>query len=259
MRLAEKNISNVLLGEIHKVLMENISSEDIGQFRKIQTYAEPPVYIFGIPTYNPPTVEYMETALSDLEKFIGRDDNIDTLVKIALILYQFETISPFVSGNSKMGRILVNLFLQEKKILSRQLLCVSSYLLSSKIEYNDRIAEVRRIGNYKQWIKYFIKAVIVAAEDSINVINQLIELRENNMAKIMTLGKSSKTLMLMYEFIEKKPIVDIKKTAEELNLSFNTISKAVESLQKLEILKQSNNLMRNRCFMYEEYLGIIGQ
>ena len=66
MSLAEKNISNVLLCEIQKVLMENISSEDIGQFRRIQTFVEPRVYISGIPTYNPPIVEYMETNIKGI-------------------------------------------------------------------------------------------------------------------------------------------------------------------------------------------------
>ena len=255
--LEAKHISNRFLCEIHKVLMKNASNEDVGQFRKIQTFIGPHIYVENFPNYNPPATENMKIALSDLEKFINSDDNIDVLIKLALIHYQFETIHPFSSGNGRTGRILICMFLKEKKILSRKLLCLSDFLLPNKIEYFDRLMEVRRKGNYEQWVKFFIKAVIVAAEDSINVINKLLELREKNLSKIMTLGKTSKTSMLLYEYIERKPIIDIKETADVLKLSFNTISKAVEGFQKIEILKQSNNLIRNRCFAYSKYLQII--
>lgn len=72
----------------------------------------------------------------------------------------------------------------------------------------------------------------------------------------MALGKLSRTATLLLEYLEKKPIIDIKTASETLNLSFNTVSKSVESLQKMGILKQSNNLMRYRYFSYEDYLNI---
>ncbi|MDK2905990.1 MAG: hypothetical protein PWQ67_338 [Clostridia bacterium] len=80
----------------------------------------PRVYVEGITNYNPTAPENMETALIDFEKFANSDDQTDILVKVALIHYQFETIHPFTSGNGRIGRIIVNLFLQEKKILSLQ-------------------------------------------------------------------------------------------------------------------------------------------
>jgi len=87
------------------VLINNTSNEEIGQFRKIQTFMGPRVYVEGIPNYNPTAPENMETALVDFEKFANSDDQTDILVKVALIHYQFETIHPFASGNGRIGRI----------------------------------------------------------------------------------------------------------------------------------------------------------
>jgi len=255
--LANQHLSNKFLCKMHNMMMEYAGNEEVGKFRKTQTFFGSRAFVENFPDYNPPAPDDMHNVLIDLEKYITSDERTDVLVRAALIHYQFETVHPFVTGNGRIGRILNNLFLTEDKILSRQLLCISNYLLQNKVEYFDRLNEVQRFGKYEQWVKFFIKAFIASAEDSINIIKRLLKLRDQNIAKIMTLGKSAKLAMILYEYIEKTPIIDINKTAEALNLSFNTISKAVESLLKIEILKQRNNSIRYRCFAYEEYLEII--
>jgi Fic family protein len=68
--------------------------------------------------YIPPTPEDMIEAMSDLEKYINADDDMDILVRAALIHYQFETIHPFLDGNGRIGRLLITLFLVEKNTCS---------------------------------------------------------------------------------------------------------------------------------------------
>jgi Fic family protein len=60
----------------------------------------------------------MEESVSDLEKYINADDGLDVLIRSALIHYQFETIHPFLDGNGRVGRLLIILFLMEKKALT---------------------------------------------------------------------------------------------------------------------------------------------
>ncbi|HZK57978.1 MAG TPA: Fic family protein [Clostridia bacterium] len=91
----------------------------------------------------------MLEAMSDLEKFINHGDKMESLIKTALIHYQFETIHPFLDGNGRIGRLLVNLFLMEKGLLSHETLYISYFLKRNRIEYYDRLAEVRAKGNFE--------------------------------------------------------------------------------------------------------------
>lgn len=96
----------------------------------------------------------MQTAMSDLEKFIN-DYDMDILLKTALVHYQFETVHPFLDGNGRIGRMLITLMLLADGILHRPVLYLSLYLKTNRIEYYDRLSEVRTKGNYEQWIKFF--------------------------------------------------------------------------------------------------------
>lgn len=70
----------------------------------------------------------MQEAMSDLEKYINADDDLDVLIRAALIHYQFETIHPFLDGNGRVGRLLITLFLMEKRVLSTPALYISYFL-----------------------------------------------------------------------------------------------------------------------------------
>ena len=92
----------------------------------------------------------MLKAMSDLEKYINEEDNTDPLICAALIHYQFESIHPFLDGNGQVGRLLITLFLMERKVLSAPALYISYFLKKNRIEYYDRMTEVRNKGNYEQ-------------------------------------------------------------------------------------------------------------
>jgi Fic family protein len=49
--------------------------------------------------------------LSDLEQYINTSDDIDPLIKLAIIHHQFESIHPFHDGNGRTGRIINILYL----------------------------------------------------------------------------------------------------------------------------------------------------
>ena len=61
----------------------------------------------------------------------------------------------------------------------------------------------------------------------------------------------------LFDYLEQHPIIDIKRTAKDLGISYNTTSTAVRKLQELGILKETTNAARNRVFAYENYLQIL--
>ncbi|MBR3732548.1 MAG: Fic family protein, partial [Spirochaetales bacterium] len=143
-----------LLREIHSRLMDGIrgSDKNPGEFRRSQNWIGATNCSLSDARYIPPNVEDMNSAMSDLEKYINSTDNCDPLVRCALIHYQFETIHPFLDGNGRVGRMLILLYLLEQKILTKPVIYVSYFLKKNQIEYYDRISEVRRTGNYEQWV-----------------------------------------------------------------------------------------------------------
>jgi Fic family protein len=195
--------------------------------------------------------------MSDLEIFINEEDAIDPFVKIALIHYQFETIHPFLDGNGRIGRLMVNLFLLEQRILTHETLYISYFLKRNRIEYYERLTEVRTKGDYEQWIKFFLRGVIESAEDASVTIEQLSELHKRNLNKITEDGRASENLVKLLTYLEASPIIEISKTSEDLDVVYNTVAKAVEKLVDLGILKQTDETKRNRVFAYEEYLAIL--
>lgn len=252
-------LCNRLLREVHAVLMEGVRGEDKnpGEFRRSQNWIGPKGCSLKEARYIPPNVEDMIVAMSDLEKYMNYSEQYDPLIRAAFIHYQFETIHPFLDGNGRIGRLLILLYLMETNLLRKPVIYVSYFMKKNQLEYYDRISEVRRTGNYEQWIIFFLEAVSTAASDAVLSIQQLSNLHDKNIALLPKAKRTKDNLRLVFDYIEQHPIVDIKHTAEALDLSYNTVSSAVKKLVGLGILHETTNSARNRVFTYEEYLRIL--
>ena len=248
-----------LIREIHEVLMENVRGQDKtpGEFRHSQNWIGPANCSLKDARYIPPNVEDMQTAMSDLEKYINENVDYDPLIRAALIHYQFETIHPFLDGNGRIGRLLILLYLMEQRLIEKPVIYISYFLKKNQIEYYDRISEVRRTGNFEQWIRFFFVFVSKAASDSLEAIHQLSVLHDTNVEKLPKTTRSKDNLRAVFDYIEQYPIIDIKRTAKELEVSYNTVAAAVRKLVELGILQETTNAARNRVFAYEEYLAIL--
>ena len=258
-RLQTLPLCNRLIKETHAVLMEGVRGQEKspGEFRYSQNWIGGQGSTLKNARYIPPTLDDMQAAMSDLEKYINYDDNFDALIKAALIHYQFETIHPFLDGNGRIGRLLITLFLMEKNVLSTPALYISYFLKKNRIEYYDRMTEVRTKGNYEQWISFFLQAIMESAEDATATIDKLTALHDKNMAVISKMGRGAKNAALVFNYLESNPIIEIRKTAETLGITFNTTSSAVNRLVDAGILVQTSNISRNRTFAYESYLDIL--
>jgi len=258
-RLHTLPLCNRLIKEIHAVLMENVRGQEKspGEFRYSQNWIGGQGSTLHNARYIPPCPEDMEAAMSDLEKYINSEDKLDFLIRAALIHYQFETIHPFLDGNGRVGRLLVTLFLIENKVLTTPALYISYFLKKNRVEYYDRMTEVRNKGNYEQWIRFFLTALLESSQEAINTIDELTTLHEKNTAQIEKMGRARINVRALFGYLETNPIIDIGKTADALALSFNTVSSAVKRLMDAGILVQTENASRNRTFAYEEYLNIL--
>lgn len=248
-----------LLREIHSELMQGVRGQEKnpGEFRASQNWISPANCSLKDARYIPPNKDDMIAAMSDLEKFMNENEDYDALIRIALIHYQFETIHPFLDGNGRIGRLMILLYLMEQKLLSYPVIYISYFLKKNQIEYYDRISEVRRSGNYEQWVIFFLEAVSAAAKDSLATIEQLSALHDKNIDLLPKTNRKKDNVRILFDYIEKYPIIDIRHTSQELDVSFNTVSNAIRKLQELGILTETTNSARNKVFAYSEYLDIL--
>ena len=259
-RLHSLPLCNRLIKETHAVLMEGVRGQEKspGEFRYSQNWIGGQGSTIQNARYIPPNPEDMQTAMSDLEKYMNGDDSLDPLIQAALIHYQFETTHPFLDGNGRVGRLLITLFLMEKGILSRPALYISYFLKMNRIEYYDRMTQVRKTGDYEQWVMFFLQALSDSAGDAIQTIDALTALHNQSVAKLGAFSKRQQTnLLKLFAYIETNPIIDIQKTAAAVGLSYNTVSKMVTILVDEGILRQTDKAGKAKIYSYADYLDIL--
>ena len=131
--------------------------------------------ITGETIYTPPqNEEEIRTYLKNLEDFINNnEDDIDPLIKVCLIHYQFESIHPFYDGNGRTGRILNILYLVLNKLIDSPILYLSKYINKTKQEYYKLFKEVRDNNNFEDWILYILKGIEITSKETIELIEKI--------------------------------------------------------------------------------------
>ena len=259
-RLQTLPLCNRLIKETHAVLMEGVRGQEKnpGEFRYSQNWIGGQGSTLRNARYIPPNPEDMINAMSDLEKYMNGEDSLDPLIQAALIHYQFETTHPFLDGNGRVGRLLITLFLMEKRILSTPSVYISYFLKMNRIEYYDRMTQVRKTGDYEQWILFFLQALSDSAEDAIQTIDELTKIHNRNAQKFENMTKRQQAnAMNFLIYLEKNPIIDIQKTAAALNLSYNTVAKSVALFVDNGILQQTEKSGRSKIYSYVDYLAVL--
>lgn len=257
--LRELPLCNRLLREVHAELMHGVRGQEKnpGEFRRSQNWIGAANCGLKDARYIPPNVEDMEVSMREFEKYINEDESYDPLIRTSLIHYQFETIHPFLDGNGRIGRMLIILYIMQQKLLSKPVLYVSYYLKKNQLEYYDRMAEIRKNGNYEQWVKFFLRSISEAARDSVNMAYQLSALHDQHLSMINKDKRSVYDLALLLGYIEQHPIMDIQHVSDALSMTYNKTSRLVKKMIDMGILTETTNKQRNRVFAYHKYLDVL--
>ena len=163
----------------------------------------------GVTIYTPPIGETeIRDLMSNLEKYINEDPGeIDPLIKLAVIHYQFESIHPFYDGNGRTGRIINILYLILKELLDSPILYLSSYIIRNKQAYYKLLQEVRTLENWEGWIIYILAGIEQTAQETLKVVKRIkaevatmsAEIKE----KLPKLYSKELIDLLFYEFYTK--------------------------------------------------------
>jgi Fic family protein len=115
--------------------------------------------------YTPPEGEQViREKLKNLEEFMNLEDDMDPLIKMAIIHYQFEAIHPFFDGNGRTGRIILLLYLKLTGLMDLPALYLSDYIIKHKSDYYTNLRKVTEKGDWETWILYMLDMVEQSAK-----------------------------------------------------------------------------------------------
>ncbi|MCY4197252.1 MAG: Fic family protein [Rhodobacteraceae bacterium] len=122
--------------------------------------------------------------MANWERYIHETEEVDPLIRLAVMHYQFEAIHPFVDGNGRTGRILNLLYLIDKGLLDTPVLYLSRYIIQHKALYYRYLLEVTARQDWERWILFILEAVRTTAESTTSKIHAIRELLDKTGATI---------------------------------------------------------------------------
>ena len=254
-------ISNRLIKKTHATLLQGVRGKEKqpGEYRTSQNWIGATL---KDAVFVPPMQEELPGLMQDLEKFINAEleqlpIQVPHLIKIAIIHYQFETIHPFLDGNGRIGRLLITLYLIDKKILKQPTLYLSDFFEKNRRLYYDNLTNVRANDDLAQWIKFFLVGVTETAKIGVETFQKIIELRNDvELNRLIKLGRKQKDAKRLINELYKQPIVDANTVTALLHIHTATANRLITDFEKLGILKELTGYKRNRMFAFEEYIRL---
>jgi len=194
--------------------------------------------ITGEIIYTPPDNEdTINKLLADLEKYINLDDDVDILIKMAIIHYQFESIHPFYDGNGRTGRIINVLYLFLKGLLDNPILYFSSYVIKNKNIYYKLLQQVRTEKNWEDWIIFMLTAIEKTSQETFKMINSIIQLMNETIEKCKNeLPKTTYSKELI-ELLFVQPYTKIDFLVKDRMGERRTASKYLKQLKGIGVLR----------------------
>ena len=255
-RLNELPLSLRLIREIHDQLLRGGrgSHATPGEFRTSQNWIGPSGAPLSRATFVPPAVPDMTNALHDFEGFLHSDRRRPVLIDVGLAHAQFETIHPFLDGNGRVGRLLITFLLVNHGVLRRPLLYLSFFFKLNRTEYYDRLTAVRMQGDWEGWLRFFLTGAAETAEEAATTAGRIFELRERHRA--LVLDEVSQTGLRLLSLLFRRPIVNVTRVAEDIEVTFPTANRLVARFQDLGLLAEATGQKRSRLFRYEPYLAL---
>lgn len=259
-KLNDFPLSLRLIRDIHAVLLEDGrgSRRNPGEFRTSQNWIGPAGCTLSSATFVPPSIPDMNDALNELELFFYDESYIPPLIKIALIHAQFETIHPFLDGNGRMGRLLITFWLCQQQILSQPLLYLSYFFKLNRQEYYDRLMDVRKKGDWENWVKFFLRGVSETSDEAISSAKMIIDLKEDCSAKLYRRNSANSNYQRLLDRLFTHPFITKTLTSQMLGISYPTASTIINDFCEEGILHDHTPQRgRNKKYAFYRYISIL--
>jgi Fic family protein len=249
-----------LIRDVHRVLMAGGrgSQQTAGEFRRSQNW------VGGTAPWNarfvPPPPHEMMRALDNFERFLHDEyGHTPPVIKAGLAHAQFETIHPFLDGNGRIGRLLINLLLVVDGVLSQPFFYLSLYLRQNRSDYYDALQRVRTHDDWEGWLRFYLIGVECVGHEAAQTAVALRDLFETDQRRVAKLGRAAGSALRVYELLRDRIAVGLTRAAQELDLTWPTVNSAMKRLENLGIAREMTGRSRDRVYAYDQQLRILNE
>jgi Fic family protein len=216
--------------ELHRILMSSVRGKDKtpGAFRVEQNWIGKHGCTIEQASFVPPNPIQLPDHLQAWEQYLDAND-VDFLLQTAVMHAQFELLHPFKDGNGRIGRILIPLFLYQKRALSQPMFYLSEYLEQHRTSYYERLKAISAEGDWNGWIAFFLEAISVQAGQNSTRVAAIQSLYEEMKLAIHETTHSQYTVHVL-DAIFSKPIFRVSDLAQQLLTSFDIHTKTSANL-----------------------------
>lgn len=224
--------------QLHRTLMDSVRGQDKtpGEFRKDQNWIGVDGCAIGEATFVPPSPLQLPDHLAAWERYLDADD-IDFLLQTGVVHAQFELLHPFKDGNGRIGRILIPLFLFQKRVISQPMFYLSEYLESHRGEYYARLRAISEAGDWNGWLAFFLEAVIEQARENGVRVKEIQALYDEMKQTIHGITHSQYTVHLLDALFDR-PIFETTWLIRKTGIHKPTAMGLVRKLKQAGIIKE---------------------
>ncbi len=228
--------------DLHRILLNSVRGENKtpGDFRLDQNWIGKEGCTIEEASFVPPSPLRLNDYLQAWESYIDFDDS-DFLLQAAVIHAQFELLHPFKDGNGRIGRILIPLFLFQKKALSQPMFYLSEYLEAHRDEYYQRLKAISQEGDWNGWIAFFLRAITVQAKQNSERVKAIMGLYEVMKIRVHEITHSQYSVHLLDELFSR-PIFKttdlVSRFKRELDIHEKTTPGLLRQLKEAGVLME---------------------
>ena len=257
--MEHRPLSQQLLKAAHQLLMQGVRGKDKspGQFRDNQNWIGSQGCLIEEARFVPIPQGQLQQGMDEWEEYLGLTNVPDILVQLAILHVEFEALHPFKDGNGRLGRMLIPLYLYQRKLLSSPDFYMSGYLEAKREEYQEHLRAVSRDGDWTSWCEFFLRGVREQAAQNERKARSILALYDRIKTQVAKLTHSQYSIHAV-DFLFQTPIFAATIFTTQSGIPKPTANRILTLLRENGILLTviEGRGRRSGIFMFRELLNI---
>lgn len=257
--MGHRPLSQNMLKAAHSLLMQGVRgrNKSPGRYRDEQNWIGPEGCLIEEASFVPIPQVHLQNGIDDWERYLCSTSEPDALTQLAILHVEFEALHPFKDGNGRLGRMLIPLFLYQRRLLASPDFYMSGYLEANRDEYQERLRAVSRSGEWTEWCAFFLKGLREQAGENERKARAILSLYDRVKTQVVNLTHSQHSIRAV-DFIFQTPIFTAPTFTQYSNIPKPTANRILTLLRDERLLRtiQTGRGRRPGIYAFRELLNV---